>query len=396
MKRLALYTVIVGATLSLLYLVWLLRTVAGIFVLSLFAAATLRPIIRRLHERGAPNWLAMALTYGGLLLLAALAAVLLLQPLTTEAQELINTFGRNYDTGYARWSAGSSFQQAVASRLPRPNDLYEALTANEGRLLAQGLLTIGQTVGTVAGTLALVLVVSLYWTLDQAHFERLWLSLVAPSQRVRARAIWRATEWGIGSYLRNEGTQAVLAFVLLLLGYTLLDISYPTILALVGSLAWLIPVVGFLFVLVPAFLGGMTVSMTIAIVSAVYTTLVLLLLELVVQPRLFRRRLYSPLMVILLLVPLAELFGILGLLAAPPAAVALQTLLGALLSRPNLEVTGMYPSAQVLALGERLTELKADAGLEASPELGSIVERLDKLLQESGAALSGQSLPEGE
>src|SRR5690606_36126689 len=229
------------------------------------------------------------------------------------------------------------------------------------------------------------------WTIDQARFERLWLSLVAPHRRVRAREIWRATEWGIGSYIRNEGTQAVLAFLFLLVGFTLMGIRYPTILALLGSLAWIIPVVGFLFAVVPAFLGGLTVSTAIAVVAAVYVTLVLLLLELVVQPRLFRRRLYSPLMVLFLIVPLAETFGILGLLAAPPLAVAIQTLLGALLNRPSTEVSHIYPSAQVVALGERLTEVKGRAELDEAPELGNIVERLDSLLQDTEKALSSQS-----
>jgi len=392
MKRLAYYTIVVGVTLSLLYLTWLLRSVVGIFVLSLFAAATLRPIIRRLRERGLPNWLALAVTYGSLILLIVAAVVLLLRPLTTEAQALIEALGRNYDIGYARWSVGSSFEQAVASRLPSPDDLYASLTADEGRVLAQILLTIGQTAGTVAGALGLVLVVSLYWTIDQARFERLWLSLVAPSRRVRARTIWRTTEWGIGSYIRNEGVQSVLAFVFLYLGFSLMGIRYPTILALVGSLAWVIPIVGFLFVVVPAFLGGLTVSPVVAAVAAVYVTVVLLVLELVVQPRLFRRRLYSPLMVLFLIVPLAETFGILGLLAAPPLAVAVQTLLGALLSRPDAEVSDIYPSAQVVALGERLDDVKGRAELDEAPELGNIVERLDSLLQDTTEALRSQSL----
>src|SRR5690606_38289295 len=121
------------------------------FVLSLFAAATLRPIIRRLRERRLPHGLALALTYGGLIILIVASIVLLIRPLTTEAQELIEAVGRGYDLSYARWSVGSSFEQAVASRLPSPNDLYESLTADEGRVLAQGLLSIGQTVGTVVG-----------------------------------------------------------------------------------------------------------------------------------------------------------------------------------------------------------------------------------------------------
>jgi hypothetical protein len=69
-----------------------------------------------------------------------------------------------------------------------------------------------------------------------------------------------------------------------------------------------------------------------------------------------------------------------------------QTLLGALLSRPDAEVSDIYPSAQVVALGERLDDVKGRAELDEAPELGNIVERLDSLLQDTMEALRSQSL----
>lgn len=284
----------------------------------------------------------------------------------------------------------------VAAQLPPPNDLYESLAADDGRVLVNALLRVGQTVGTVVAALVLVMVISIYWTLDQAHFERVWLALVKPEHRARAREIWRATEWGIGSYLRNEGTQAIIAFLLLWLGYGLMDIRYPTILAVVGSLAWLIPVVGFIFAIFPAFLGGLGGGMVVAIVSVIYTILILLLLEFVVQPRLFRRRLYSPIVVMLMLVPLADVFGILGLLAAPPLAVALQTLLSSLLQRREEGKLPVDAVSEVEALSSRLAHIQRDAKLEEAPELSSMAQRLEQLLEEAHQALHGEPLPGGD
>jgi putative permease len=393
-KRFAAYVLVVAATLALLYLLWLLRAVVGVFVLSLFFAAAVRPIITRLKQRGLRTGLALALTYGVIILFVMLTLVAVSQPLVAEGQELANTLGRSYDVNYARWANGSEFQQMVTARLPHPNDLYESLAAEEGRVLANLLITVGQTIGTVIAALVLVVVVSIYWTVDQVHFERVWLSLVRPDQRARAREIWRATEWGIGSYMRNEGAQAVIAFVLLWVGYTLMGIHYPTILAIVGALAWLIPVVGFIFTIVPAFLGGLSLGVEIALVAVIYTMLVLLLLEFVIQPRLFRRRLFSPILAILLLVPLAETFGILGLLAAPPLAVMLQTLLGALLQRRSPETVTAFPVSEVEALSNRLTDIRIAATLEEAPELSNMAQRLEKLLQESQQALREQPLPD--
>lgn len=392
MRRFAAYVLVVAVTLALLYLLWLLRAVVGIFVLSLFFAAAVRPIITRLKQRGLRTGLALALTYGGLILLTLLTVVAISQPLLIEGQELADALGRSYDMGYARWSSGSEFQQLVTGRLPQPNDLYESLAAEEGRVLANALLSAGQTVGAVIAALVLVVVVSIYWTVDQAHFERVWLSLVRPSERARAREVWRATEWGLGSYLRNEAAQAIIAFVLLWVGYTVMGIHYPTILAIIGALAWLIPVVGFIFTIVPAFLAGLSIGVEIAVVGVIYTMLVLLLLEFVIQPRLFRRRLFSPILVILMLLPLAETFGILGLLAAPPLAVMLQTLLAALLQRHNTESMPAFENTEIEALSNRLTDVRIAAKLDEAPELSNMAQRLEKLLQESRQALREQPL----
>lgn len=396
MRRFAGYTLVVMATLATLYLLWLLHAVVGVFVLSLFFAATVRPIISRLKRRGLRTGIALGLTYAGIVLFFVLLAAALNGPLSLESQALIDAFGSQYDTGHARWSVGTGFQKMVAAQLPPPNDLYESLAADDGRVLVNALLRVGQTVGTVVAALVLVMVISIYWTLDQAHFERVWLALVKPEHRARAREIWRATEWGIGSYLRNEGTQAIIAFLLLWLGYGLMDIRYPTILAVVGSLAWLIPVVGFIFAIFPAFLGGLGGGMVVAIVSVIYTILILLLLEFVVQPRLFRRRLYSPIVVMLMLVPLADVFGILGLLAAPPLAVALQTLLSSLLQRREEGKLPVDAVSEVEALSSRLAHIQRDAKLEEAPELSSMAQRLEQLLEEAHQALHGEPLPGGD
>ncbi|MDT8307063.1 MAG: AI-2E family transporter, partial [Anaerolineae bacterium] len=201
---------------------------------------------------------------------------------------------------------------------------------------------------------------------------------------------------GIGSYLRNEAAQAIIAFLLLWLGYELMGIRFPTILAVVGAIAWLIPVVGFIFAILPAFLGGLGGGVALAIVSVIYTTLILLLLEIVVQPRLFRRRLYSPILVILMLVPLADAFGILGLLAAPPLAVAMQTLLSSLRQRRGGEASPVDAVSEVEALSSRLAAIKREAKLDEAPELSSMAQRLEQLLEEAQRALHGEPLPGGD
>ena len=117
---------------------------------------------------------------------------------------------------------------------------------------------LGITLGAfdLLGQLMIVLVLSVYWSADQEHFKRLWLSLLPFERRARARLIWQTLESGLGAYLRSQVIQTVLAVILLGIGYQVLGLQYPVALALIGAIGWLIPWVGVLLAVIPAAVGG--------------------------------------------------------------------------------------------------------------------------------------------
>ena len=142
------------------------------------------------------------------------------------------------------WLEGSSFQQTLVAWLPTPDKLFEAVTGERGQLVLPAVLGFTEGVGGVVSGTFLILFLSIYWSINQVHFERLWLSLLPAEQRKQARGIWRTIEPDLGAYIRSEIIQSLLAALLLGLGYWLLGSQYPVLLALIGALAWLIPVVG--------------------------------------------------------------------------------------------------------------------------------------------------------
>lgn len=396
MKRLATYAVVILATLAALGLLWYFRTVVILFILSLFVGAAARPLIRRLEERGLSTAIAIILTYAFGLGIVALWAYIISQSIFREIQDLLNAVANGYDILYTVWSDGTMFQQALAGRLPPPNRLYEAIAAEEGAVLAQALFTTLRSIATLLGSIGIVLVLSIYWSIDRAHFERLWLSLLPAGQRHRAREIWRAVEEGVAAFIRSEAIQVFMAVLLLAIGYLLMQIDYPTLLALIGALAWLLPIVGFVFAVIPAVIVGLTISPAMAVTAGVFTLAVFLILEFFVEPRLFQRRQnYSSLAVVMLMIPLFDAYGFVGLLAASPLAAGIEILLVKVLGPRRMEVQAVYPSARIEELEERLGELQAGAPQdELSPELLSLLERLDSLLDKASQAVAQE--PAGE
>ena len=188
------------------------------------------------------------------------------------------------------------------------------------------LLGVTQGIGGALSDAFIILFLSIYWSINQGHFERLWLSLLPSGQRSQARDIWRTIELDLGAYIRSEVVQSLLAALLLGLGYWLLGSPYPALLALIGALAWLIPVVGAPLAMILPLLIGLLTSVQLGLTTALYTLVVLIALQVWVEPRLFRRKWNNPILTLVILLAMADAFGLLGIILAPPLSAVCQIL----------------------------------------------------------------------
>ncbi|HET9913732.1 MAG TPA: AI-2E family transporter, partial [Anaerolineales bacterium] len=358
MIKIARYTIIVLVTLTVLLLLWQFSIAILLFLLSLAVAAALRPLISSITGRNVPKRLALGIVY--FLLIAAILSSLLLisPPLLDELQRATDDFVANYDRAKMEWPVrGTLFQQTLAEQLPPSADFYQALTSEGGVSVLAGVFGLAQNFFSTLGYIAIVIVLSLYWSADQHRFERFGLSLLPEEHHPKALHVWRSVEAGVGEYLRSQIIQSAVAGLLLWLGYSVLGIRYPVLLALWGAIVRLIPWFGALIAVLPALFLGIGISSTVGISATIYTIGILLILNLIIEPRFFPRHKYSSLLIVLFVIALAETFGFIGVVLAPPLAVAVQILFQHLYSL----VTPTFStevSEQVNDIRKRLLELK--------------------------------------
>ncbi len=387
MKRLAIITAVVLSTLACLYAVWELRTAVLIFFLSLGTSAALRPAIEWLMSHGLPKAAALTITYVALLVGFVGLVVALAFPLANNMQQIATDFGNSYKYVAENWPQGNSVERAVAARLPDLAELEKIAWQADSDTLSTVL---GITTGFLDALLhfVIIIVLSLYWSIDRVHFERLWLSLLDVDHRRRARDTWRAVEHATGAYLQREAGQSFSAGSLLVLGFLAIGQPYPVLSATIGALAWLIPYVGSLLAMLavmavslPAVISGDSAGPMVLVASATYTLIVLVLLEVVVEPRLFSQRRYNPILLLLVAVGLVDWLGILGLLIAPPVAATLQIVGGQFAQRRSAAAETRQPTEQ-LPLEQRLAMLRARlADVQDPPEgIKELVHRLDALV----------------
>jgi hypothetical protein len=131
---------------------------------------------------------------------------------------------------------------------------------------------------------------------------------------------------------------------------------------------------------------GLLTSVQLSLLTILYTLVVLIALQVWVEPRLFKRKWDNPILTLVILLAMADAFGLLGILAAPPVSVICQILWTLLVS--NRLDSGS--AVQISDLKERQAHLWAVIKeFEEPPPLLVIssMERLANLLEKAEPVL---------
>lgn len=367
MKRVVWFAFVILSTLVVVILLWQFSISIVLFVLSLAISAALRPSLLSLMDRGHSRTFALGIVYSVLVFILVLLLIAISQPVFLDAQKIAEDFSSGYERIKTEWPRGGTlFQQALAEQLPPTKDLYEALTSEEGITALTGVFGIAQNFFTLLGRIAIAIILSIYWSADQNRFEHLALSLFPPEYHMKARKVWRSVETGVGAYVRSELIQSLLAGIILGIGYAFMHVRYPAVLALWVAIARLIPWFGTMIAVLPPLLVGIGTSPGLGIVVCVYTLGVLLWMKLVIEPHFFLRNHYNSLLIVLFVIALAEAFGIIGVMLAPPLAVAVQIFFAHVSPAPY-KLYGEEKVEQVEELQRRLARIQRRLATQPKP-----------------------------
>jgi predicted PurR-regulated permease PerM len=199
-----------------------------------------------------------------------------------------------------------------------------------------------------------------------------------PSElRKQARSIWRTIEIEIGAYLRAEVIQSLLGGLVLGFGFWLIGSPYPALLGLAGAIALLVPRVGMALLVIPVLLIGGLTSLLLSLFTSLYALVIWIALTTWVKPRLFNRKWDSPILTIVLLIALADAFGFIGIIAAPPLSVVCQILWNQLVSHRSV----LGAAVQISDLKDRQSRVRELIEGMDEPPLPLVVSSMERLTQ---------------
>ncbi|MCU1334411.1 MAG: family transporter [Candidatus Angelobacter sp.] len=324
--RAALVSIVAAVVLGTGVAIALVLIKAYAVILTFFAAVVLgeatRPLVDRLSTR-APRDFAVALVFTGILAAIGLAWGI---PIRVLAPQFV-----------AFWHALPTYLADVTlflRHLSRDDPRARVLTGASETLSApivpfvQEFLRAESGVVTLISTLALVLLMAVFWLQSSDALRAFLLTLVQPNRRASVDSLFREMGNQLGAYVKGTLVNGAIVGTASIIVLSSLRTPYPIVLGLLQGLLVAIPYLGTL-------IGVLTVGAVVlaaqgwlsAAVAMASIALIASLEGSFVAPLVFKKRLdIDPLSTTLAVAVGGTLFGIGGVVLAVPAATVLESL----------------------------------------------------------------------
>jgi predicted PurR-regulated permease PerM len=313
----------VAVTYGLVELLIKARSTLIIIGVALFIAAGLDPVVSWLTRRGVPRWAAVVVALAAVFGVIAIFIATAIPPLANQTTALIHEFPtyvhqlQNHNSELGKLNAKYHLQQRVTS-----------LLSSKGTTLVGGVIGAGALVLSTAGSIVLVLVLSIYFLAGLPSIKLFAYRLVPHSRRPRVILITDEILVKVGGYVLGNVITSVIAGFGTFVWMMIFNIPYPLLLGLAVAILDLVPVIG-------SYVGGaivtlvaLTVSLPVAVATLAFYIAYKLAEDYFIVPRIMGRTVEVPAVVSLIAVLIGGvLLGIVGALIAIPVAAAIRVIL---------------------------------------------------------------------
>jgi predicted PurR-regulated permease PerM len=311
--------VVIALVAVILWVVYVVRTVAISVVFAVFIAALLMPPARWLRARGLNRALSTTVVCaGGIALFAGLIAMLV-PPTVAGLSQLGESVGKA-TTDLQTFAASLGLDQARLADLVTKVREY---VSQQGGEIASGALAGARTVGEIVVGAILAVIVAIYLVHGGDRLAA-WVTDLVPRQRERVLSTGRVVFDVVGRYIRGVALVGAVDAVFIGGALWVLGVPIALPLAVLTFVGAFLPVVGaFLAGLLAAVVAFVAKGWLVALIVIAVTVLVQQLEGHVLAPQIYGKALDLPGAIILLAIAVGSVVaGIIGaFLAAPVASV---------------------------------------------------------------------------
>jgi predicted PurR-regulated permease PerM len=315
----------VAVTYGLIQLVLAARSVLVLTGLALFIAIGLDPAVRWLARRRLPRWVAVTLIAMVVLGLVVGFLVLAIPPLAQQGTQLLDHLPgylrslQNHNSMIGRLNDRFHLQQRI-SQLPNGG--------GTGFSLVGGALGAGKLVLSAVSSTVVVLVLTVYFMYEMPRIKSTFYRCIPQSRRARVILIGDEVVSKVGAFVLGNLFTSLIAGLGTFIWLEIFGVPYAVLLGLFVAIMDLIPIIGSTVGGVIVSLIALTVSLPIAIATALFYVIYRLAEDYLLVPRVMGKAVKVPGVVTVLAVIVGgALLGIIGALVAIPVAATLRLVL---------------------------------------------------------------------
>ncbi len=313
----------VAVTYGLAELVIRARGVLVLIGLALFIAAGLDPVVSWLTKRWMPRWAAVIAILVAAAAIGAGFIASAIPPLSAQVTALSQHLPvylhalQNHNSQLGKLNAKYHVQRDLTN-----------LVHAKGTALIGGVLGAGELVLSAAGSLFIVVVLTIYFLAGMPRIKLFAYRLAPQSRRTRVILIGDEIFTKVGGFVLGNFLTSAIAGIGTYVWMLIFGVPYPILLALLVALLDLIPVIGSTIGGAIVTLVALTVSLPVAIATAGFYVAYRLAEDYLLVPRIMGRTVQVPGVISVLAVLVGgALMGIIGALIAIPTAAAIRLLL---------------------------------------------------------------------
>ncbi|MGH3031124.1 MAG: AI-2E family transporter [Gaiellaceae bacterium] len=309
--------IVVGVVAAAIAL-WKLRILIALLFLAFIIAAAMRPGVEALFRKGIPRSAGIGLHYLGLATVVGLLLYFVIPSAVDQIDKAVPTSSSELE----REAAAST---GIKERILRGvQDRLEELPSAEE--LIDPALEITVTAFEIAIGIIFTLACAAYWIFERKRAQDLVLSL-APAKHCRLiRDTWNLVDLKLGAYVRGQLLLVLLVATVLSVAFWIIGLPFWLLIGAFAGVVEIVPVIGPITAGALAIGVGLTVSWETALAAGIVVTVVRLIEDYTIIPRVLGHAVgLTPLTVLVAVAATAFLFGGFAVLLAIPFAAVVTT-----------------------------------------------------------------------
>ncbi|MCX6785887.1 MAG: AI-2E family transporter [Candidatus Komeilibacteria bacterium] len=307
--------------LAVLIFLFLIKEIVVVILVALILAAGFDPWVDWLQRHKIPRTVGILFIYLILFSFVALALILIVPLISNEVSQLSENFPLYYEkisgaiqnfNGPGNFTAEGQLQTGLAN-----------LSQNLPGTISNVFSTLIDIFGGIF-SFFLVLVITFYLTVHEEGMKNFIKSLTPVKGQPYLTHLYSRIQLKMGQWLRGQIVLSLVIFILDFIGLTILNMPYALILAFLAALLEVVPFIGpWMAGFIAVFFGFMQ-STWLGIAVGILFWVVQLLENNLIVPKVMSKAVgLNPLVVILVILIGAKLYGVVGALLAVPVATGI-------------------------------------------------------------------------